>query len=145
MTDEDVTIFDMVPNPVPHLGRGCSLLVSKIGPHLNVAAEDDRAARVLFFGNLDKARHLGVVDDNHVGTALVTSREWATKLGPVTLCCFFQDPFVKLGYLFLSQALAVRCYALKNVVIVFGDSENFIPSKRDVPVDLLIWNNCSCN
>jgi len=52
--DEHVGLFDIVPYPFPNFRCGSAGFVSKIGSHLDVAAEDHMEIDVSAFGKLYK-------------------------------------------------------------------------------------------
>lgn len=133
MADEDITSLDTVPHPIPDVGGRGTLLVSKVGADLDMATEDDRTGWIPFFGNLDKTRHLRIVDDDNVGATLVASREGPAILCPVSFSLVF-DPLVELFNIAFREALGnIRLYALEDVVVVFGDTKDASPRIGHIP------------
>jgi hypothetical protein len=123
----------MIPYPLPHFRSRSTFLISKVGPNLDMATEDDWTGRILFLSNLDEARHLGVVDNDDIGSTLLTSGERATVFCPLALLRLVHDPGVEGLDLLLSKTLAVLGDSLEDVVVVLGDAENVSFSKRNVP------------
>jgi hypothetical protein len=132
VADEDIALFDMRPDPVPHASGRRTLLVREVSAHLDVAAVDNGALRVVLFGNVDELGHLGVVDDDHVCAAEGAGCEGAALLGPVAVGVLLA-PLVEDADFVGLKRLASSLDALQDVVVVLGDAEDLRFRARNVP------------
>jgi hypothetical protein len=129
VADEDIALLDVRPDPVPHASGRRTLLVRKVGAHLNVAAVDDRPLGVVLLGDVNEFGHLRVVDDYYVCAA--------EGSGPIAVGILLA-PFVEDADLVGLEGFAGGFDTLEDVVVVLGDAEDFGLGAGDVPVDVLV-------
>jgi hypothetical protein len=123
MTDEHVGLFDVTPEIVPDVILGRSVNGNEVTSDLDVRSVEDRAIRGEPLDHRDKPRHLGIINENDVGTALLWGPEWAALREPVSLSIVF-NPVGDGALLCIRDALVGVTDTLENVVLVLGDSEN---------------------
>lgn len=145
LTDEHISVLNVVPEIIPDLLLGRALDVDKVTSDLDVRAIDDRELRPNFLDERNEARHLWVVwkalststryekwrniwkltDKSNINT---TRGEWSTFGCPPQ--AVFKDPSVKLIFRFLGKTETGRGDTLKDIVIVFGSAEYAWQKKR---------------
>ncbi len=129
MRDEQIGHLDLTPEIIPHPLLSTTLLTDQITSNLDMAAEDDGDIRSNLFGNLDKTRHLRVVDDNHVCARLAERTSFA---GPVLLRVVVEPTLPSMNVFLLQSHFRIGD-ALQNVVVILGNSEDGWVWFRDVP------------
>ena len=103
---------------------GTSILQNQVIPNLDMAPEDDRAIRSLSLGDWDELWHLGVVDDNDIGTTLSRCFQRPAFVRKPETCGIVSDPFFDLTQRFICGADIWRNDTLQDVVVGLGDAED---------------------
>jgi hypothetical protein len=80
---------------------------------------------------------LRIVDNDHISSTVLASRERATVFYPFAFSNLVYDPSVEGLDLLVCETLAVLGDSLEDIVVVLGDAEDVGLSIRDVPGGLL--------
>jgi hypothetical protein len=135
VADECIALLDVVPDPVPDSRSGCVLLVSQIGTYLDMTSEDDGSRGIQFFGNLDKGRHLRVVDNDDISPSILASSERTTIRNPVAIR-ILPSPTIENFNRLLIQAKTGLIDALEDVVVVLGDAKDLRLGPWNIPTSI---------
>lgn len=136
MADEKVGFLDVVPNLFPNFRCRRASLIRQVSAHLDVATKYDRTDWFYLFRNLDKARHLRVVYNDNMRSALRARGKRsnfpliAFDPGPVYI---LTAPVIQNSDLLLREAFFRRGNTLNNIMIVLCDTENLWVRPRDIP------------
>lgn len=133
MADEEISLLNVAPDPVPDFGLGGAFCIGEVGADLDVGAEDDGAGGVLLLRDFDEDGHLGVVDYDDVGAAFGAGGERAAFGDPVAVGVLAGPGVEGVNFVGAEAGGVLAGDVLEDIVVVFGDAEDLGLGFGDVP------------